>query len=896
MEWSLLSTSNYALGGFRKRALIMNDAKRVPIYRKDYAVFDYLIDHLYLKFELFDNQTQVTAHALYRKNPLSKQDNPPLLLFGEKLELVSICMDGVSLTVDRYRVDDKSLCIDNPPAAFSLTTVTRIYPAKNTALEGLYLSSGNYCTQCEAEGFRTITYYPDRPDVLTKFTTRIEADRETCPVMLSNGNLLENGRLEGNRHYAVWEDPFPKPCYLFALVAGRLISLDDEFVTRSGRTVSLKIFVEERNQGKCRHAMDSLLKAMKWDEEVYGLEYDLDAFMIVAVDDFNMGAMENKGLNIFNSKYVLSSPETATDQDYLGIEGVIAHEYFHNWTGNRVTCRDWFQLSLKEGLTVFRDQEFSSDMNSRATQRIDDVRQLKNFQFKEDAGPMAHPIRPDSYMEINNFYTATVYNKGAEVIRMMHTLLGKERFRLGMDLYFRRHDGQAVTCDDFVAAMGDASGINLSQFKNWYRQAGTPVLFVKGQWIESQAEYQLVVKQDPANIPGQLQPFHMPLAVGLLGATGEDLLKNEPQGTTILQLHEREQLFVFQGIKEPPVVSFLRDFSAPVRVAQFQSRQQLAFLMRHDSNLYNRWDAAVRLASEVILETAEKLSRNLSPSLDENYTDAVFHSLRRKVEDPALLALSLSLPPETTLAQDMDIIDPDALHTARQLVKKHVAQQNVAAFKELYGNNQEKGKYLLTAEAMGRRNLKNVSLAYLMALDPLPEEHLALCVDQYRSATNMTDCIAALTNLANVNHEIRKEVLEDFYSKWVNDTLVLDKWFTLQALSILPDTLQNVVLLTANQSFSIENPNKVRALIGAFCTNNHVRFHDITGDGYTFLADKILELNVINPQIAARLVAPLINWKRYDRKRQDLMRGQLERIAASQDISRDVYEIVNKSR
>ncbi|MFH0783709.1 MAG: aminopeptidase N [Pseudomonadota bacterium] len=876
----------------------MNDEKRVPIYRKDYAVFDYIVEHLNLKFELFEEKTQVTAHALYRKNPLSKKDNAPLLLFGEKLELVSISMNGINLTLDRYRVDDKCLCLDNPPDAFSLITVTRIHPAKNTALEGLYLSSGNYCTQCEAEGFRTITYYPDRPDVLTKFTTRIEADRQTCPIMLSNGNLIENGILEGNRHYAVWEDPFPKPCYLFALVAGRLISLEDEFVTRSGKIVSLKIFTEERNQGKCRHAMDSLLKAMHWDEEVYGLEYDLDSFMIVAVDDFNMGAMENKGLNVFNSKYVLSSPETATDQDYLGIEGVIAHEYFHNWTGNRVTCRDWFQLSLKEGLTVFRDQEFSSDMNSRATQRIDDVRQLKNFQFKEDSGPMAHPVRPDSYMEINNFYTATVYNKGAEVIRMMHTLLGKERFRQGMDLYFARHDGQAVTCDDFVAAMNDASGIDLNQFKNWYGQAGTPVLYVKGQWIENQAEYQLVVKQDLENAPCQTlpQPFHIPLAVGLLGATGEDLLKNEPQGTTILQLCEKEQLFVFPGIKEPPVVSFLRDFSAPVRVAQFQSREQLAFLMRHDSNLYNRWDASARLASEVILETAEKLSHNIKANLDDNYTNAVFHSLRRKVEDPALLALSLSLPPETTLAQDMEIIDPDALHKARQQVKSQLAQQNVTAFKEIYLNNREKGDYLLTAEAMGRRSLKNVSLSYLMALDPLPEEHLALCVDQYRSATNMTDCIAALANLVNLDHEIRQEVLADFYSKWADDTLVLDKWFTLQAFSILPGTLDNVVLLTKNKSFSIENPNKVRALIGAFCSNNHVRFHEITGAGYTFLADKILELNIINPQIAARLVAPLINWKRYDRKRQDLMRGQLERIAGNQDISRDVYEIVNKSR
>ncbi len=876
----------------------MNDEKRVPIYRKDYTVFDYIIERLHLKFELFDEFTIVTADAKYRKNPASKYVNPPLLLFGEKLELVSITMDGKSLPQGSYRIDDKTLCLDAPPTAFNLTIVTKIDPAKNTALEGLYRSSGNYCTQCEAEGFRTITYYPDRPDVLTRFTTRIEADRFACPVMLSNGNHIESGNLDNDRHYVVWQDPFPKPSYLFALVAGRLVNLEDEFVTRSGKIVSLKIFVEEKNEGKCRYAMDSLKRAMHWDEQVYGLEYDLDTFMIVAVDDFNMGAMENKGLNVFNAKYVLSSIETATDQDYLGIEGVIAHEYFHNWTGNRVTCRDWFQLSLKEGLTVFRDQEFSSDMNSPAVQRIDDVRQLKNFQFKEDAGPMAHPVRPDCYMEINNFYTATVYNKGAEVIRMMHTLLGKEKFRKGMDLYFARHDGQAVTCDDFAAAMSDASGIDLDQFKNWYSQAGTPVLHVYGDWLESAEEYRLIIKQNLAETPGQLtsQPFHMPIEVGLLGATGKDLLEKGPHCTTVLQLREMEQLFVFQGIKEKPVVSFLRNFSAPIRVAPFQTREELAFLMRHDSNLFNRWDASARLAGEVILEVAEQFSQNVYPNIDGYFVDAISHSLRRKVEDPALLALSLTLPPETTLAQDMEIVDPDSLHKARQLLKSQLAHKNKDAFMELYLSNQEMGDYRLNAEAMGRRSLKNVSLAFLMALDPLPEEHLSLCVQQYRTANNMTDCIAALANLVNLDHEIRQEVLDDFYGKWVGDPLVLDKWFTLQALSDLPNTMKNVVLLTDSPSFSIKNPNKVRALIGAFCANNHVRFHEKNGAGYTFLADKILELNSLNPQIAARLVAPLINWKRYDLKRQELMRNQLDRIVGTQDLSRDVYEIADKSR
>jgi aminopeptidase N len=876
----------------------MNSENGVPVYRKDYAVFDFVIDYVDLKFELFNEKTVVTAKVGYSRNPLSTKANPPLVLFGEQLQLLSLAMDGVTVPVDRYQIDDKSLRLERPPTDFTLTTVTAIDPAKNTSLEGLYRSGGNFCSQCEAEGFRKITYYPDRPDVLASFTTRIEADRQSCPVLLSNGNLLESGIIGTTRHYALWQDPFPKPCYLFALVAGPLVSVEDEYVTRSGRVVALKIFVEERNRGKCRHAMDSLKKAMQWDEEVYGLEYDLDTFMIVAVEDFNMGAMENKGLNIFNAKYILSSPETATDEDYLAIEGVIAHEYFHNWTGNRVTCRDWFQLSLKEGLTVFRDQEFSADMNSRAVQRIDDVRQLKNFQFKEDAGPMAHPVRPDSYMEINNFYTATVYNKGAEVIRMMHTLLGKERFRQGMDLYFARHDGQAVTCDDFVAAMSDASGIDLGQFKRWYSQAGTPVLEVSGKWQEDCQEFRLEVRQHLAEGPSRSTElsFHVPLAVGLLGATGKDLLYQERGGTAVLQLQEKKQVFVLQGITEAPVVSFLRDFSAPVRVAGFQSREELAFLMRHDSNLFNRWDAAARLAGEVILETAEQLLRQLRPNLDQAYGDAVTGSLSGKVDDPALLALSLTLPPETTLAQEMETIDPDALHDARQLVKRQLAEKNSEAFRDLYMGNRETGQYHITAQAIGRRSLKNVALGYLMAVDPLPEEYLALCVGQYRTATNMTDCIAALANLVNLDNDIRHEVLADFYAKWADEPLVIDKWFTLQALSILPDTLEKVRLLLRNPLFSIENPNKVRALIGAFCTSNHVRFHRRSGDGYIFLANRILELNGINPQIAARLVAPLINWKRYDGERQKLMRGQLDRIAAARDLSRDVLEIVDKSR
>ncbi|HSL40240.1 MAG TPA: aminopeptidase N, partial [Desulforhopalus sp.] len=619
-------------------------------HRLDYRPFAYAVISLDLCFQLHEGRTEVHATTVYHRKPQEDPGEVPLVLDGEGLELLLIKIDGHELAADRYQLQAHSLVLIDPPEKFRLEVVTAIHPEKNTALEGLYRTGGNYCSQCEAHGFRKITFYPDRPDVLTRFTTRIEAERSSCPVMLANGNLVDAGLLTDGRHFAVWEDPYPKPCYLFALVAGRLVALEDEFVTRSGRIVALKIFVEEHNRDKCGHAMASLQKAMRWDEEVFGLEYDLDIYMIVAVDDFNMGAMENKGLNIFNAKYVLASPETATDEDYLGIEGVIAHEYFHNWTGNRVTCRDWFQLSLKEGLTVFRDQEFSADMNSRPVQRIEDVRLLKNFQFREDAGPLAHPVRPDAYLQINNFYTATVYNKGAEVIRMMHTLLGPKAFRQGMDLYFSRHDGQAVTCDDFVAAMADASGVSLEHFSLWYSQAGTPVLSVTEEWREEESEYRLRLRQNCPDTPGQSgkKPFHMPVAVGLLDGEGNELLQDEPGGTRILELTEQEQLFTFHNIAQRPVLSFLRDFSAPVRVAPFQKRWDLAQLMRHDTNLYNRWDSAQRLASEIIIDNAAKIACQIAPECDQLYLQAVSHSLSGVIADPALLALTVQLPGETT--------------------------------------------------------------------------------------------------------------------------------------------------------------------------------------------------------------------------------------------------------
>ncbi|MGW8194257.1 MAG: aminopeptidase N [Desulforhopalus sp.] len=875
----------------------MINEQHVTTYRKDYCVYDFNVEALDLSFQLFEDRCVVKAKSAFRKNPLSTADRPVLQLFGEELQLLSVTMDSVPLRGDDYQIDDKSLTIKNPPSVFHLEVVTVIYPDKNLSLQGLYRSNGNYCTQCEAEGFRKITYYPDRPDVLTRFTTTIEADRTSCPVMLSNGNLIDQGLGSENRHYTVWEDPFPKPCYLFALVAGKLVCVEDEFVTRSGKIVQLKIYVEERNRDKCGHAMVSLKKAMRWDEEVFGLEYDLDTFMIVAVDDFNMGAMENKGLNIFNSKYVLSTPATATDQDYLGIEGVVGHEYFHNWTGNRVTCRDWFQLSLKEGLTVFRDQEFSADMNSSACQRIDDVKVLRNVQFREDCGPMAHPVRPDSYQEINNFYTTTVYNKGAEVIRMMHTLLGRRNFCKGMDLYFARHDGQAVTCDDFVAAMADGSGVDLQQFKNWYSQAGTPVLQVKSEWDEAHHEYKMLIRQSCPDTPGQVdkKPFHMPIAIGLLNSQGMDMLDSGDSKSVVLQFTEREQLFTFQGISERPVVSFLRDFSAPVRVERFQSRTDLALLMKHDSNLFNRWDAATRLSGEVVLEVASQLQDGREVLLDPRFLGAVKESIEGDIDDPALLALSLQLPAETTLAQEMEVINPDTLHRARQFVKKRLAQENWRQFMELYKMNTDNGRYSITPESMGRRSLKNVALSYLMSINQPQQEAIGLCVDQYRQATNMTDTIAALSCIVNLDSPLRGELLDDFFQQWKNDPLVLDKWFTLQAMSILPDTLDTVKSLLGNPTFSIENPNKVRALIGGFCSGNHARFHQKDGAGYTFLVDRVTELNSINPQVAARLVTPLVNWKRYEPGRSKLMQDALAALLEIESLSSDVHEIVSKS-
>jgi aminopeptidase N len=872
----------------------MPDSSHSTIYRKEYQPPTHLISELSLCFVLGNDDCVVRARSVLKRNPESTVNGETLFLHGENLELLSLKMDGKELSDDRYEIDPKGMTLLGLPETCVLEVSTRIYPDKNTALEGLYRSSGNFCTQCEAEGFRKITYYLDRPDVLAIFTTRIEADKKSCPQLLSNGNLIESGDLEGDRHYAVWQDPFPKPCYLFALVAGDLVYLADTFTTRSGRNIDLRIYVEARNAEKCGHAMTSLKKSMAWDEEVFGLEYDLDTFMIVAVDDFNMGAMENKGLNVFNSKYVLASPETATDQDYLGIEGVIGHEYFHNWTGNRVTCRDWFQLSLKEGLTVFRDQEFSSDMNSRPVQRIDDVRVLRSFQFREDAGPMAHPVRPDSYVEINNFYTVTVYNKGAEVIRMMHTLLGAEKFRKGIDLYFERHDGQAVTCDDFVSAMAHASGVDLGQFSLWYSQSGTPHISVAEEWQEQGGQYRVTLTQSCAATPGQEEeskkPFHIPVSVGLLDAHGNDMEK----GSSLLNLTEERQTFSFINLPEKPVLSLLRNFSAPVKVAPWQERKQLAFLMAHDSDPFNRWDASFRLAETVILELTTCFQQEEKAVLDPLFVEAVSANLADRKSDKSLLAMALSLPEESYLAQQMEVIDPDNLHMARSFVRQELQRQLKSQFRQVVQDNQDSGPYLITPEAMGQRKLKNICMAALLAGNSPPGEDVAMAVKQYQKGSNMTDTIAVLAAISHCDIEARQGLLDDFYGKWQDDQLVMDKWLMIQAGSTLPGNLAAVKELMQHAAFSISNPNKVRSLIGAFGAN-HAAFHGRDGGGYEFLATQILELDSRNPQIASRLTTPFAAWKRYDENRQKLMQEQLQRILSKKDLSGDVFEMVRRS-
>ncbi len=877
------------------------------ILLKDYRPPDYHIDTVNLQVELDETRTVVKSLLVVTSTHDRSAGIRPLVLDGKDLMLRSVHYDGKKLERGEYTVSEEHLTIPDLPANFTLEIEVEINPSANTALTGLYLSGGGFFTQCEAEGFRRITYFLDRPDNLSIFFTTLIADKKRFPVLLSNGNRIGAGDLAGGKHFVQWHDPFPKPAYLFALVGADLARVKDRFTTLSGRTVDLHIYIQRHNADKAGHAMESLKKAMRWDEESYGREYDLDLFMIVATDDFNMGAMENKGLNIFNSKYVLAKAETATDGDFQGILGVVAHEYFHNWSGDRVTCRDWFQLSLKEGFTVFRDQHFMEDMTSRGVRRIGDVNVLRTHQFREDSGPMAHPVRPESYVEINNFYTMTVYNKGAEVIRMLRTLLGPEGFRKGTDLYFTRHDGQAVTTDDFVKAMEDANGADLSQFKLWYSQAGTPELTVTRSYDPAARTFSLTIRQACPATPGQPEkkPFHIPLTIGLIGRDGKDIALNlgfppsnplskgqRREGTMVLEVRQAEETFVFAEVPQEPVPSVLRGFSAPVKVKLDLTDEERLFLMANDSDEFNRWDAGQQLAAKFLLTLVGDHQAGKALALDRKFIESFRKTLESAMPDKAFQAFALTLPAETYLADFLAVIDPGAIHEAKKFVLQTLAAELKESFLSVYHANADTGPYRHDQESIAKRSLKNTCLAFLSELED--RDLRALCVDQYRNANNMTDAIAALANLANNECAEKDEALASFAEKWKDDPLVMDKWFAIQATSRLPDTLERVKKLMGHPAFSIKNPNKVRSLIGAFSANS-VRFHDPSGAGYAFLADQVLSLDPLNPQIAARLVSAFTIWKRYEEKRRALMKTELERILSVQKLSKDVYEVVSKS-
>jgi aminopeptidase N len=871
-------------------------------YLSDYQPPDYQVESIELFFDLYERETIVKSIMfIHRLDNVSQ--TTPLKLNGDKLRPNFVLLNGEKLSPSQYTFDDEYLIIPEVPASFELEIDTEINPQANTALSGLYLSGGNFCTQCEAEGFRRITYMLDRPDAMTRYETTIDADRTKYPVLLANGNCTK-AYLSADtlsRHWVRWEDPFPKPTYLFALVAGDLAKIEDQFITQSGREVTLQIYVQSHNIDKCQHAMLSLKKAMRWDEEVYGREYDLDIFMIVAVDDFNMGAMENKGLNIFNSKYVLAKPETATDSDYEGIEGVIAHEYFHNWSGNRVTCRDWFQLSLKEGFTVFRDQQFTADMTSPGVKRIRDVNVLRTHQFREDASPMAHPVRPDSYVEIDNFYTVTVYNKGAEVVRMLYNLLGAAQFRKGTDCYFERHDGQAVTTDDFVKALEDANQVDFTQFRLWYSQAGTPELEISCAYNEAAKTYSLSVKQSCPSTPGQEQkkPFHIPLAMGLLDKQGQDMplqLEGESaaiQSTRVLHITAAEQDFTFINISEPPTPSMLRGFSAPVKVKMDLSDDERYFLMKHDSDDFNRWDAGQQLAVKLMTQQVEDYQQNKALQVPDAFIDAFREMLNNDTLDKALVTQALRLPSESYLSEFLEPIDPVAIHKVRRFWQKTLAESLSDNLLRVYHRLTDKGEYRIDQASIKRRRLKNVCLSYLMELNS--EDILKTCYQQFLDSNNMTDVMAALVPLANTGCAERERALAQFYQKWKHEPLVVDKWLGIQAGSRLPGTLTQVKRLIRHEAFNLKNPNKVHALIGSFSQNNHAQFHDISGAGYRFLANMILEIDPNNAQVSSRLVKVYTQWRKYNARRQTLLKRQLEKIVNTPRLSKNVYEIVSKS-
>jgi aminopeptidase N len=870
------------------------------IYRKDYTPPSYLVDTVELGFDLDPARTIVASRLTMHRNPDSAQHE--IELYGENIDLVALRMNGKTLGKRDYRIEGNRLRIPNAPEDATLEIETLTAPEKNTTLNGLYVSNGNFFTQCEAEGFRNITYFPDRPDVMAKFTVMLRADKEKYPVLLSNGNLIEEGDLGDGRHYAKWEDPFKKPSYLFALVAARLVCQEEKFKLRDGREALLQVWVEEGNLDKTDYAMQSLKNSIRWDEERFGLELDLDRFMIVAVGDFNMGAMENKGLNIFNTKFVLANPRVATDIDYAGIEAVVGHEYFHNWTGNRVTCRDWFQLSLKEGLTVFRDQEFSADMigtdSGRAVTRIDQVRTLRQAQFPEDAGPMAHPVRPDSFVEINNFYTVTVYEKGAEVVRMIQTLVGREGFRKGMDLYFERHDGQAVEVDDFRRAMADANGRDLSQFERWYSQAGTPVVTAETNYDPDARTYEITLSQACPPTPGQpnKQPFHIPVAVGLLGADGRDLplkLDGEPgPATAVLELTEARQTFRFTDVKEQPTPSMLRDFSAPVVLEYAYTDAELLHLFSNDSDPVNRWEAGQRLAMARLLKLTGAVAAGGKLELDTTFVDAMRKILSDESLDPAFREQALLLPSETMIAEQMKVVNPQAIHVARQFVRKTIGTQLRSELLEQYQANQTPGEYSPDAVSAGRRGLKNLSLSYLAAAPG--NDVAALAQAQFDQAGNMTDRVAALVSLLHADAESAPEALQRFYEEFDNEALVIDKWFAIQGSAPATDVAA-VRELMKHPAFNIKNPNRARSLVFTFCAGNPSQFHAPDGSGYAFWAEQVIALDALNPQVASRLARSMDRWRRYAPALQMQMKKALQRVGNQKKLSNDVREVVTKA-
>ncbi|AYF19876.1 aminopeptidase N [Vibrio parahaemolyticus] len=857
-------------------------------YRKDYQAPSHTITDIDLTFDLYDNDTIVTALS----KVVQKGESTTLELDGEGLELRSVKVNGEDWA--HHEVKEASLVLSDLPAEFELEIITKIDPEANTALEGLYKSGGAFCTQCEAEGFRRITYYLDRPDVLAKYTTKVIADKATYPYLLSNGNRIAQGEAENGRHWVQWQDPHPKPAYLFALVAGDFDVLRDKYTTMSGRNVDLEIFVDKGNLDRAGHAMTSLINSMKWDEERFGLEYDLDIYMIVAVDFFNMGAMENKGLNIFNSKFVLANDQTATDRDYLGIEAVIGHEYFHNWTGNRVTCRDWFQLSLKEGLTVFRDQEFSSDLGSRAVNRIDNVRIIRGPQFAEDASPMSHPIRPDKVIEMNNFYTLTVYEKGSEVIRMYHTLLGEEGFQKGMKLYFERHDGTAATCEDFVSAMEDATGVDLKQFRLWYSQSGTPTLRVNSEYNAEAKTYALTVEQftEATQDQAEKQALHIPFDIELYDSKGQiiPLTINGESVHSVLDIKQDKQTFVFENVAEQPVPSLLREFSAPVKLEYDYSDAELIFLMKHATNDFARWDASQMLLAKYIRQNVTNVQTGSEVQLSEDLIDAFRGVLLDENLEPAFIAQVFSLPSINEITGWYKQIDVDAVDTVLNSITVSLSAALEDELSATY-HTLKQAEYTIDHAAIGKRALRNQCLQFLAHTD----KGNTLVKAQYEAANNMTDTIAAMSAANSAQLECREELMADYGDKWKHDGLVMDKWFALQGSNPAEDALEKVKATMNHEAFSLKNPNRTRSLIGSFLAANPVRFHDKSGSGYQFAGDILRQLNDSNPQVASRMIDPLLKFRKYDEARQAMIRAELEKLKAMDNLAKDLFEKVTKA-